>query len=91
MFWSDMQRAQIDAQLKSEPIGPVLDMWEGLRAAGGMPPLEPDHIRVILMAFRRERGDPVKVDAFTATTSDTDVETYIGANGKRHGIMKLAV
>jgi len=50
--------------LRHEPIGPVLDLWEALAKAGGMPPLGPDHVRAIVVAFwrvkqeeRRQRND----------------------------------
>lgn len=78
-MWTDFERAQIDAALKSEQIGPVLDFWEAMVRAGGMPPMSPDHVRVVLMAFRRERGDPVQVRS----------EQYVGADGEPHNIVKL--
>lgn len=55
--WTDEDRARIDAAIGKEPIGPVLDLWELLRKMGGMPPMTPDHVRAILIAFRRERGE----------------------------------
>lgn len=54
---TDQERKEIDAQLSGEPIEPVLALWEQLaRVGGGMPAMEPDHVRVILIALRRERG-----------------------------------
>ncbi len=54
---TDEERKAIDAQLSGEPIEPVLALWEQLsRVGGGMPAMEPDHVRVILMALRRVRG-----------------------------------
>jgi hypothetical protein len=58
---TDDERRDIDAQLSGEPIEPVLSLWEELsRIGGGMPVLEPDHVRVILMALRRQRGVETK-------------------------------
>lgn len=53
---TDDERKAIDAQLSGEPIEPVLALWEALsRVGGGMPAMEPDHVRVILIALRAER------------------------------------
>jgi hypothetical protein len=57
---TDADRERIDAQIGKEPIGPVLDLWGALVCAGGMPAMSPDHVRAIIVAFRRERGDPIK-------------------------------
>jgi len=54
---TDDERKAIDAQLSGEPIDPVLDLWEALsRVGGGMPALELDHVRAILLALRKERA-----------------------------------
>lgn len=58
---TDDDRARIDAVIGKEPIGPVLDLWEHLMAAGGMPSMTPDHVRAILIALRRERNAPAPV------------------------------
>lgn len=59
--FTDDERRAIDTQLSREPIEPVLALWEQLsRVGGGMPTLEPDHVRVILLALRRERGAQTK-------------------------------
>jgi hypothetical protein len=56
---TDDERKAIDAQVSGEPIEPVLSLWEQLsRVGGGMPAMESDHVRVILMALRQERGKP---------------------------------
>lgn len=53
---TDADKQQIDSTLATEPIGPVIDLWEALVRAGGMPAMTGDHVRVILIALRRERG-----------------------------------
>ena len=55
------QREAIDQALRDDPIQPVIDLWDDLIRCGPMPPLSPELVRAILLAFRRERGNPVKV------------------------------
>jgi len=52
---TDDEIKAIDDQLSGEPIEPVLALWKALSRVGGMPAMNPDHVRVILMALRRER------------------------------------
>lgn len=47
--------AEIDAKLARDPIDPVLDLWERLRAVGGMPAMQPEHFREIGLALHEAR------------------------------------
>lgn len=49
--------AKIDEQIGKDPIDPVLGLWEALRKVGGMPNMGPDHMREILIALRKARGE----------------------------------
>ena len=53
---SDDERREIDARIGKEPIEPVLDLWEAMVRAGGMPAMTADHVRAILVAFQKQRA-----------------------------------
>ncbi|MFZ4808629.1 MAG: hypothetical protein ACOYLQ_15350 [Hyphomicrobiaceae bacterium] len=50
--------ADVDTQLRLQPVEPVLRLWEDLRAVGDMPEIKPEHVRAMAWAIHQARREP---------------------------------